>query len=135
MSTPVVIVGQNPNLATHAIKYLAPEYEVVAFVESPEEAATAIPAFLAGEDAAVESPLGSKNLSNGIKAVIVGGTYDDAKFKAAKAAVPNSTVPWLQYDASKPEPTHDAAGGAELIARIKAALAGVDFGTDSVTLY
>ncbi|KAJ5266966.1 hypothetical protein N7478_009774 [Penicillium angulare] len=135
MSVPVVIVGQNPNLATHAIKYLAPEYEVVAFVESPEEAASAIPAFLAGAPAPVSSPLGSQDFSKGIKAVIVGGTYDDAKFQAAKAAVPQSSVPWLQYDASKPEPTHDAAGGAELIARIKAALAGVDFDSDSVTLY
>ncbi|KAF3053266.1 hypothetical protein E8E11_007462 [Didymella keratinophila] len=110
---PIVVCGRSPEIANKVKQDLAPEYEVVKIVLSPDEGINEIPQLLSG--------------ANPPAAVALGGAFDDATVDSMRdAASKAGEVVWLRVDKSRlsemPSMDDKEMFGAALAKRIKASL-------------
>ncbi|KAJ4989422.1 hypothetical protein SVAN01_05147 [Stagonosporopsis vannaccii] len=110
---PIVVCGRSLEIANKVKQDLAPEYDVVKIVLSPEEGLTAIPTLLSGP--------------NPPAAVALGGAFDDATVDSLRRAASKAgEAVWLRVDKSKvtemPSMDDKEAFGGALAGRIKKAL-------------
>lgn len=100
---------------------------VIQFVMTPESGATQIPALLRGEtNVSSDSDLGSRDCSRGVRAIILGGGYNDQDTKILRDAAQGiKPVPWLRPDLSKPTPPLGPQYGEAMVERIKETLKGL----------
>lgn len=70
------------------------------------------------------SSIGSGNLASGVKAVVLGGGYDDDGVIAAmrEAASKAANIPWVRQDTSKPTPPLGPEYGKAMVGRVREAL-------------
>ncbi|KAJ9370103.1 hypothetical protein DTO282E5_5163 [Paecilomyces variotii] len=124
---PVILCGKTERIGTAVVKGLKPEYEVIQFVMTPESGAVQIPALLRGEtNVSSDSDLGSHDYSRGVKAIILGGGYDDQDLKILREAAQGiKPLPWLRPDLSKPAPPLGPAYGEAMVQRVKETLKGL----------
>ncbi|KAI8939514.1 hypothetical protein NX059_003284 [Plenodomus lindquistii] len=112
-SIPIIVCGRSPEIAHKVKQDLAPEYDVIKIVLSPEEGMTEIPTLLSTD--------------NPPKAVALGGAFDDATVESLRnAASKAGEIAWLRVDKSRmsemPSMDDKEAFGAALAARIKNSL-------------
>ncbi|KAF7537062.1 hypothetical protein G7054_g4022 [Neopestalotiopsis clavispora] len=126
MGVPVILCGKTEAIGTGVIAELKPEYEVIHFVMTPESGVVQIPAILKGEQQVpADSELGSKDYSQPVAAVILGGGYDDAAVDTMLQATKQQegsgarAVPWLRPDLTKPAPPLGPAYGKAMVRRVK----------------
>ncbi|KAF3042229.1 hypothetical protein E8E12_009911 [Didymella heteroderae] len=110
---PIVICGRSPEIALKVQQDLAPEYNVVRIVLSPDQGINEIPQLLSGPNPPV--------------AVALGGAFDDATVDSMRAAASTAgEVVWLRVDKDRmsemPSMDDKEGFGAALARRIKTCL-------------
>lgn len=76
------------------------------------------------------SNVGSGNVVNGAKAVVLGGGYDDDNYQVMREAVEKARLPrvpvWLRCDLNIPAPPPGPEYGKAVVGRVKGMLAKLD---------
>ncbi|KPM36566.1 hypothetical protein AK830_g9984 [Neonectria ditissima] len=121
---PIVLCGKTEQIGKGVIAGLQPEYEVVHFILSPEAGAKELPQILRGTTPEEKSSdIGSGNLAQGVKAIVLGGAFDDEGMALMKeAATQVAKVPWLRQDSEKPAPPLGPEYGKAMVRRVKETL-------------
>ncbi|KAK7417422.1 hypothetical protein QQX98_004541 [Neonectria punicea] len=121
---PIILCGKTEQIGKGVIAGLQPEYEVVHFILTPEAGVKELPQILQG--IALEeksSNIGSGNLDRGIKAIVLGGAFDDEGITLMKEAASQiKKVAWLRQDTTKPAPPLGPEYGKEMVRRVKETL-------------
>ncbi|KAH7009854.1 hypothetical protein EDB80DRAFT_713992 [Ilyonectria destructans] len=122
--TPIILCGKTEQIGKGVIDGLKPEYEVVHFVLTPEAGAKEIPQVLQGIMPEIKSSdIGSGNLDRGVKAVVLGGAYQDEGIYAMKEAASSvANIPWVKQDITQPTPPLGPEYGKAMVARVKESL-------------
>ncbi|KAH6622315.1 hypothetical protein C7974DRAFT_426002 [Boeremia exigua] len=110
---PIIVCGRSPAVAAKVARELAPEYDVVKIVLTPEDGVASIPALLSGPNAP--------------RCVAVGGAFDSAAIEAMRSAASAAAeVPWLRIDVARmgemPSLADTEAFGEALAVRIREGL-------------
>ncbi|KAM0743797.1 hypothetical protein ACQRIT_001111 [Beauveria bassiana] len=128
---PVIVCGRRESIGESVADGLKPEYELVHFVKTPEAGVKDLPLVLKGsapETAA--SSVGTGNIADGAKAVILGGGYDDNDFEMMRKAVDATTLErrpvWLRNDLSVAMPPPGPEYGKAVVVRVKNLLRKLD---------
>ncbi|KAM3430122.1 hypothetical protein NHJ13734_007883 [Beauveria thailandica] len=122
---PVIVCGRRETIGESVAAGLKPEYEpVVHFVKTPEAGVKDLPLVLKGippETAA--SGVGTGNIADGAKAVILGGGYDDNDYEVMRKAVDATALDrrpvWLRNDLRVAMPPPGPEYGKEVVVRVK----------------
>ncbi|KAM3549571.1 hypothetical protein ARSEF4850_008777 [Beauveria asiatica] len=122
---PVIVCGRRETIGESVAAGLKPEYEpVVHFVKMPEAGVKDLPLVLKGippETAA--SGVGTGNIADGAKAVILGGGYDDNDYEVMRKAVDATALDrrpvWLRNDLRVAMPPPGPEYGKEVVVRVK----------------
>ncbi|KAF7556393.1 hypothetical protein G7Z17_g1438 [Cylindrodendrum hubeiense] len=122
--TPIILCGKTEQIGRGVIEGLKPEYEVVHFVLTPEAGVKEIPQVLQGKLPDVKSSdIGSGNLTHGVKAVVLGGAYEDEGITVMRDAVSSiAEIAWVRQDTTQPTPPLGPEYGKAMVARVKEAL-------------
>ncbi|KAH8710312.1 hypothetical protein HC256_007157 [Beauveria bassiana] len=128
---PVIVCGRRESIGESVADGLKPEYELVHFVKTPEAGVKDLPLVLKGsapETAA--SSVGTGNIADGAKAVILGGGYDDNDYEMMRKAVDATTLErrpvWLRNDLSVAMPPPGPEYGKAVVVRVKNLLSKLD---------
>ncbi|KAM3464365.1 hypothetical protein NHJ6243_002421 [Beauveria neobassiana] len=128
---PVIVCGRRETIGESVADGLKPEYELVHFVKTPEAGVKDLPLVLKGsapETAA--SSVGTGNIADGAKAVILGGGYDDNDYEVMRKAVDATTLErrpvWLRNDLSVAMPPPGPEYGKAVVVRVKNLLSKLD---------
>lgn len=94
------------------------------FILTPEAGIAEIPLLLRGVlPNEMGSTIGSGNLKSRIKAIVLGGAYDDdAVARMHDAASQVASVAWVKQDTSIPTPPLGPEYGKAMVARVKTSL-------------
>ncbi|KAK8149211.1 hypothetical protein G3M48_007861 [Beauveria asiatica] len=121
---PVIVCGRRETIGESVAAGLKPEYELVHFVKTPEAGVKDLPLVLKGippETAA--SGVGTGNIADGAKAVILGGGYDDNDYEVMRKAVDATALDrrpvWLRNDLRVAMPPPGPEYGKEVVVRVK----------------
>ncbi|KAM3549575.1 hypothetical protein ARSEF4850_008781 [Beauveria asiatica] len=121
---PVIVCGRRETIGESVAAGLKPEYELVHFVKMPEAGVKDLPLVLKGippETAA--SGVGTGNIADGAKAVILGGGYDDNDYEVMRKAVDATALDrrpvWLRNDLRVAMPPPGPEYGKEVVVRVK----------------
>ncbi|KAK7422771.1 hypothetical protein QQZ08_009396 [Neonectria magnoliae] len=121
---PIILCGKTEQIGKGVIAGLQPEYEVAHFILSSEAGVKELPHILRGiTPEEKSSSIGSGNLDRGVKAIVLGGAFDDEGITLMKEAAPQvNKVVWLRQDTAKPAPPLGPEYGKEMVRRVKETL-------------
>ncbi|KAL4871874.1 hypothetical protein BDV12DRAFT_163276 [Aspergillus spectabilis] len=126
---PIILCGRTEKLASVVIPALAPEIEVIHFIQTTPSAITQIPAILRGDPTVPsDTDFGSKNYTWGASAIVLGAGYTDEDIEAMRAASVGEGfkgVAWLKSDLTKPTPPLGPEYARNAVERVKAAVAKI----------
>ncbi|KAH7122614.1 hypothetical protein B0J11DRAFT_344310 [Dendryphion nanum] len=136
---PIIVCGRRAEIAKFVRESLAPEYDVVHVITSPEEGSSDIPILLRGEKLPESDNPGSRNYGSTPLAVATGGGYDDEAFNQMRDACLKDdkakVVPWLRPDLSQissmPDLSDAEAYGRKTADRLRIVLNDLDLKGES----
>ncbi|VUC31136.1 unnamed protein product [Clonostachys rosea] len=124
---PIILCGKTEQIGQSVIEGLKPEFEVVQFIMNPGAAIAEIPFILRKEaPESSSSSIGTGNVANGARAVLLGGAFDDNTILLIRTEIARSItspkIPWVRQDMNKPAPPLGPDYGKAMVARSKEAL-------------
>ncbi|CAI6098711.1 hypothetical protein V2G26_001390 [Clonostachys chloroleuca] len=124
---PIILCGKTEQIGQGVIEGLKPEFEVVQFIMNPGAVITEVPFILRGEaPESSSSSIGTGNVAAGVRAVLLGGAFDDATIFLIRTEIARSItspkLPWVRQDMEKPAPPLGPEYGKAMVARSKEAL-------------